>query len=105
MGIMKNYTFACKLSDIPAGSKRKIVVAGKQIMIANIAGICFAVDDACTHLGCSLTKGALNGPVITCACHGGQFDVPTGKVLASPPKKNVSTYPVKITGDDVMIQL
>lgn len=58
-------------------------VRGTRIAIANVGGTYYAFDDACTHEQCSLTEEEdLAGTTITCTCHGSQFDVRTGNVLA-----------------------
>jgi nitrite reductase/ring-hydroxylating ferredoxin subunit len=70
--------------DTPAG----------RIAVANVGGVLHAFDDTCTHRGCSLSEGDLDGPVVTCPCHGGEFDVRTGEVLGGPPPGPVRTYRV-----------
>jgi 3-phenylpropionate/trans-cinnamate dioxygenase ferredoxin component len=103
---MANYVKALKKSELASGEKKTVVVAGKKIMIANIGGEFFAIDDTCTHAGCSLgTEGALAGSVITCGCHGGQFNVTSGKVVGPPPSKDEISYAVKVEGDDVMVSV
>lgn len=101
---MTQYTKAIKKSELADGEMKTIAVAGKKILMANIGGEFFAVDDVCTHAGCSLgTKGKLNGSIVTCGCHGGQFNVTSGKVIAPPPSKDETSYPVKVEGDDVLV--
>jgi len=101
---MANFVPLLKTSELPRGAKKTVFVAGKRIMVANVDGKFFAIDDSCTHAGCSLgTEGFLDGNVITCGCHGGQFDVTSGKVLALPPTADEGTYEIKIEGDSVMV--
>ncbi len=101
---MAQYTNVLKKSELASGEKKTVVVAGKHLMIANIGGEFFAIDDACTHVGCSLgTEGSLSGSTITCGCHRGQFNVTNGKVLKAPPVKDVQTYTVKVEGDNVLV--
>ena len=101
---MTQYTKAIRKSALADGEKITVTVSGKHLMIANVGGNFFAVDDACTHAGCSLGgMGKLKGSTITCGCHGGQFNVTDGKVVALPSTVNVTSYPVKIEGDDVMV--
>lgn len=101
---MAAFTKALKKSELASGAKKFVFVSGKHLMIANVGGEFFAMDDACTHAGCSLgTEGALKGSVVTCGCHGGQFDVTTGKVVAPPPVTDAQSYTTKIEGDDVLV--
>lgn len=95
-----------KTADIPSGSMKTIRVQGKAIALANVDGQYFAIGDTCTHKGCSLgSEGFLDGTTITCGCHGGQFDVTTGKVLAAPPPTDESSYPVKVEGEDISLEI
>ena len=103
---MANFIHAAKASDIPPGSMKTIMVSGKRIALANVDGVYFAVDDTCTHAQCSLGgEGFLDGNVVTCGCHGAQFDVETGGVLALPATASLSSYPVKQEGDDLLVAL
>lgn len=103
---MENFVIVCKVTALPPGSMRTFVVEGKSIALANVDGDFFAVDDACTHEHCSLgSEGALDGNVIICGCHGGQFDVTTGQVLAPPAPSDVKSYETKTENGDVYINI
>ena len=103
---MENRQFVCSVTDLAPGSMRTFRVKGKQVALANVDGEYFAVDDSCTHNGCSLgTEGVLDGNVIICGCHGGQFDVTNGKVMAPPPEKNTRSYTVKIADGNVYLEI
>src|SRR5690348_6452281 len=64
--------------DVAAGKMRVFDVAGTKVNVTNADGHWYAFDDTCTHLGCSLAKGTLDGTTVTCRCHGSQFDVTSG---------------------------
>jgi nitrite reductase/ring-hydroxylating ferredoxin subunit len=64
--------------DVKEGHMRVFDVAGTDVNVANANGHLYAFDDSCTHMGCSLADGRLTGTVVTCACHGSQFDVTSG---------------------------
>ena len=101
---MTNFIRVAKVPDIPAGSMKTVMVSGKRIALTNIDGEYFAVDDTCSHAQCSLGgEGFLDGNVITCGCHGAQFDATSGGVLALPATAALTSYQVKVEGDDVMI--
>lgn len=103
---MATFVNVLKKSDLAPGKKKSVFVSGKRIMIANVGGEFFAMDDMCTHAGCSLgSEGSLDGSIVTCGCHGGQFDVKTGKVVALPPEIDEKVYDVKVEGDDVMVNV
>ena len=100
------FTKALSISELPPGSKKTVFLSGKRIMIANIEGEFFAVDDTCTHAQCSLGgEGFLDSNVVMCGCHGAQYDVTSGKVLALPAVVDLSSYPTKVEGSDVLVDL
>ncbi len=95
-----------KTSDIPAGAIVAVDVRGTRVAVANVGGTYYAFDDACTHEQCSLTEmGELAGPIVTCTCHGSEFDVRTGKVLAPPATVPVKVYPTRVDGDALHIDI
>ena len=71
-------------------------VSGNRIAIASVGGAFYAFGDTCRHQGCSLAEGDLEGTIVTCPCHGSQFDVTTGKVLRGPAREPVRSYPVRL---------
>jgi 3-phenylpropionate/trans-cinnamate dioxygenase ferredoxin subunit len=101
----RSVTFA-KTADIKPGELAPFEVAGRRIAVANADGRFFAIDDTCTHEQCSLAEeGTLEGTVVTCGCHGAQFDVSTGAVLAPPAPEPVKAYPVRVDHDDLVLEI
>ena len=96
-------TFVGKVSDVAPGRLLAIDVEGKRVVVANVEGRFFAIGDRCTHRGCSLSDGELSGTVVTCPCHGGQFDLTNGEVVAGPPRGSTPTYVVQVVGDEFRI--
>ena len=76
-----------------------------RITLANVAGTLYAIDDTCTHRGCSLGDGKLDGSAIQCACHGSRFDVTSGAVVRGPAGDPVRSYPVHVTNGEVQVDL
>lgn len=94
-----------KASAIPPGELALIETAGARIAVANVDGVFYAFDDTCTHEQCSLAEGALEGGKVVCACHGAEFDVRTGAVLAPPAKLPLKVYPVRIVDDAIQVDV
>src|SRR5262249_3439573 len=90
--------------DVAEGAMRAFDVAGTKVTIARTAGHLYAFDDTCTHKGCSLAKGKLNGTVVTCPCHGSEFDVTSGAVVRGPAQRPVSSHLVQVEGEDLLIE-
>ena len=78
---------------------------GGRIALANVAGTLYAVDDTCTHRGCSLGDGKLDGSTLQCACHGSRFDVTSGAVVRGPAEDPVRSYPVNVANGEVQVDL
>ncbi len=93
-----------QLRDFPVGSKRKVELDGESVLIANIDETIYAIADTCTHRGCSLSKGSMDGNVVTCPCHSGRFDLKTGKVIAPPPRIDLAAFDVQVQGSDIMVK-
>ena len=102
---MPEVTGAAKASDIARGALALIEVQGTRVAVANVDGTYYAFDDACTHEQCSLAEGDLEGTKVICMCHGAEFDVRTGAVLAPPATVPLKTYPVRVADDTLHIEV
>lgn len=70
-------------------------VDGTIVAVARVDGALYAFADECTHQGCSLSDGDLEGRHVVCPCHMGTFDITTGSVVSGPPPEPVRTWPVQ----------
>jgi nitrite reductase/ring-hydroxylating ferredoxin subunit len=77
----------------------------ERIAVANVEGKLYAFDDPCPHRQCSLAEGRLEGTVVTCPCHGSQFDVPTGERLRGPAVRGVRTFAVRVEDGDLQVEI
>ena len=102
---MARFESVAKLGDVNDGELAMFEVAGNQVAIANVGGSIYGFDDVCTHMGCSLAEGELNETIVTCRCHGSQFDVMTGGVRRGPAIDPVSTYTVRVQGDTIEVEV
>ena len=94
-----------KVSDILPGEMKKISADGKEILVVNINGDFYAIDDTCTHSGASLSEGQLQDSIVTCGWHGAQFDCKSGKLAKFPAKVNdLQSYNVILESDEVFIE-
>ena len=93
------------LSELPPGTGRQVQASGRAVAVFNVDGTIHAIDGTCTHRGGPLGEGKLNGTVVTCPWHGGEFDVMTGAVLGPPPTQGVRAYRVLIEGDSIVVDV
>ncbi len=99
-----NYVKVGQLGDFPAGKMKRVRVGGEEVVVANVEGNLYAITAICTHRGGPLEEGELDGRIVICPWHGGQFDLTTGKVVSPPPVKDEVAYEVKIEGSDVLLR-
>ncbi|MDQ6823801.1 MAG: non-heme iron oxygenase ferredoxin subunit [Candidatus Eremiobacteraeota bacterium] len=91
-------------SDIPSGTTHRVSVDGADVLLCNVDGQFFAIEDVCSHDGGALDQGQLEGCRIICPRHGANFDVRTGEALTLPAILPLPTYKVRIDGDDIFVE-
>jgi nitrite reductase/ring-hydroxylating ferredoxin subunit len=89
---------------VPSGEMRVFEVSGTRLNVTNAAGHFYGFEDTCTHMGCSLANGELDGTVVTCACHGSQFDVTTGAVLRGPAQRPVRSVDLTVEDGQILAE-
>lgn len=102
---MAKWVRVASTSEIPEGEGRYFDVDGEPVAVFHVDGHFYAISDVCTHEESSLAEGELEGDVVECALHGARFNVRTGEVLALPAVVPVQTYPARIVGDDVEVEV
>jgi nitrite reductase/ring-hydroxylating ferredoxin subunit len=90
---------------VPQPGLTKLDAGGYEIAVANVEGTFYALSDVCTHRGCSLSEGELDGTTLECICHGSRFDVSTGDVLQGPAERSVQVYAVRVQGDALVVDV
>jgi nitrite reductase/ring-hydroxylating ferredoxin subunit len=74
-----------KVDEVPVGKMKYVEIQGKEIVISNIDGKFYALDDRCGHMNARLSMGSIsNDGIVTCPFHGARFDVTTGKKVKEP---------------------
>lgn len=101
---MPNFVRAARTADVPPGTGKTVEVGDKVVALFNCGGCYYAIDDTCPHQGGPLGEGELQGTVVTCPWHEWRYDVRTG-VNADDPSCAVAAYPVKVEGDDVLVDV
>src|SRR6266487_5549616 len=74
----------CSTAEVAPGNALKVDKAGLVLAVFNLDGEFFVTDDACTHGPGSLSEGFIEGEVVECNFHNGQFNIKTGEVVAAP---------------------
>jgi nitrite reductase/ring-hydroxylating ferredoxin subunit len=121
-----------RVGDILPGGMKAYEAGGKDIVLCNVDGKFYAFDRRCGHMSAPLDMGTANGYIVTCPLNNVQFDAMTGKALCGPvphygglpmPKTreniyswvetlmkhvktlDIKTYPVKVEGDKISIDV
>jgi len=100
------WTPVLKTHEVEEGSPVAVTLGDHEIAIFRDGEDNFyATDNVCTHAHAYLSEGFQEGCTIECPLHAGCFDIRTGKALTAPLTVDLRTYPVRIDGDDILIQL
>jgi 3-phenylpropionate/trans-cinnamate dioxygenase ferredoxin subunit len=97
---------ACGTNDLKAGEALRLNIT-PPIAIYRLNDGFYATEDTCTHAQSSLAAGDIDLEECTVECpyHAALFDIRTGFVLGPPANKPVKTYPVKVVGDEVFVEV
>ncbi|HKM60623.1 MAG TPA: Rieske 2Fe-2S domain-containing protein [Candidatus Bathyarchaeia archaeon] len=106
------YVRVADKSEIGVGKMKKVALDDKEILIANVNGKYYSVDNTCTHFGGNLSEGVLEGNVVTCPNHRARFDVTTGKVVSAPAEtlgradiEDLQTHLAKVEDQYIMVKI
>jgi nitrite reductase/ring-hydroxylating ferredoxin subunit len=92
-------------SDVEDKKLTDCTVGEIEIALYWVDGAVYATDNICTHAFARLSEGYLDGDCIECPVHQALFNVKTGEVVAPPAMEPIKTYPCRIEGDDVLIDV
>lgn len=94
----------CNVEELPSGSLRRLTHPPFDILLANVDGEVFALEDACPHSGQSLAEGHLCGKAVVCPAHEWKVALATGEVLTPIGQGKANpTYVVRQEGDDWVV--
>ncbi len=91
--------------DAEMKSARRFVYAERAYALFRLPDGVYALDDVCSHEYSRLSEGEVWRGQVMCPKHGSRFDIKTGKVEGLPATRPVRTYPVKIEGGAVYVEI
>ncbi len=92
-----------EFQDLEAG---KLVEAeGQSFAIFNLGAGYYAIENTCPHRGGPLAEGQMEDEEVICPWHGARFNVKTGDVLTPPAPRGVKSFPVRVTGNDLEVEI
>ena len=93
-----------RTSEIAPGKAKVVEVDGRQVAVFNIDGSFHAIPNICPHRGGPLAEGHVEGKIVVCPWHAWEFDVTNGSCL-TVPQSRLKCYAVKVSGDDISIEI
>jgi 3-phenylpropionate/trans-cinnamate dioxygenase ferredoxin subunit len=103
-GSMSQFVSVARVDEIAPGQKKIVEVDGSLVVVVNLDGSFYAVEDVCTHDGGPLGEGKLDGCELICPRHGARFDVRSGAATRMPAISPAPTYAVRVEDGDVLVE-
>ncbi|MDT8368930.1 MAG: non-heme iron oxygenase ferredoxin subunit [Longimicrobiales bacterium] len=102
---MAEWVRAAALDAVSPGTLHGVEINRARVVLANVDGEIYALQDRCSHADFPLNDGTLEGTEIECAHHGARFDVCSGRALCLPAIRPVPSYDVEIRDGEIFIHL
>jgi len=96
---------AARTDEVAEGEVLGVVVDGEPVALFKVDGKVYATSNVCTHEFALLSDGFVDGDCIECPLHQARFHIETGKVRAAPATEDIRTFPAKIDGNHVLVEL
>jgi nitrite reductase/ring-hydroxylating ferredoxin subunit/uncharacterized membrane protein len=99
-----DWTPAADATQLPDGRPVRVVVGDTPVLLLRDGELIFAIHDRCSHRGCSLSDGKLEGEEIVCGCHGSRFDRRNGAVRGGPATAAQPAFQVRVQNGTVEVR-
>ncbi len=99
------WTSVAAIDELAPKQMKRVEVAGKRLLLANSEGKHYCVDEMCCHEDYSLWFGCIKDRSIKCSLHGSRFDLESGQPLNEPAECPLRTYPTKVEGGQVWVEV
>lgn len=80
----EEWTDALAADELSGTEPVSVQVGETPVMLVSDGEQVLALNDRCSHRGCSLASGEIEGGAVVCPCHGSRFDLRSGAVLQGP---------------------
>ena len=100
-----SWSKACDVAEVSPDQPLSVEVDGTLVAIVNTEDEWFAIRDECSHARVMLSLGEVEDCTLECFAHGSRFDLRTGEALDLPATQPVPVFPIRIEGDDVLVDL
>src|SRR4051794_10263040 len=100
----EEWTVAADASQLPDGRSTRVVIDDTPVLVLREGEFFYALHDRCSHRGCSLSDGTIEGDAIVCGCHGSRFDRRDGSVLQGPATAPQPAFEVRVRDERVELR-
>ncbi len=100
-----DWTAVAAADDLPQGKPLAVVAGDAPVLLLRHGDGLHALHDRCSHRGCPLSEGEIDGEVITCFCHGSRFDLRDGSVQRGPATAPQPVYDVRETDGQIEVRV
>lgn len=73
-----------RADQLAGGEMRRVTFGDLDVLLAHTSNGIVAIDDRCPHMAAPLSLGELDGCLVACPLHSGQFDLATGLPTRMP---------------------
>lgn len=91
-------------SGLLEGRLQRVDASGYPVLLLRRGDRIYAVADTCTHLGCSLSGGKLDGERVTCPCHGSEFSLDDGRLHSGPAVYPLAAFETRVQGGQIEVR-
>jgi nitrite reductase/ring-hydroxylating ferredoxin subunit/uncharacterized membrane protein len=100
----EDWMSAAAVADVESGRPTRVLVDDTPVMLLREGDAFYALHDRCSHRGCSLSDGEVDGDAIVCACHGSRFDRGDGSVLQGPATAPQPAFEIRVRDERVELR-
>jgi nitrite reductase/ring-hydroxylating ferredoxin subunit len=100
----EDWTPAVDASQLVAGRPHRAIVGDTPVLVLRDETGIHAIHDRCSHRGCSLAEGEVEGDEIVCGCHLSRFSLIDGSVRRGPAVAPQPAYETRLEGSVVEIR-
>ncbi len=100
-----DWTSALDASQLVEGRPQRAIVGDTPVLLLQRGGRVHAIHDRCSHRGCSLAEGAVEGDEIVCGCHFSRFSLTDGSVRRGPAVAPQPVFQTRLEGSIVQVRL
>ena len=94
-----------RADQIPINELRIVEAGDINLLMCNVAGTIYAFQNSCAQNSLSLEKSLLEGGILTCPCHGHQYDVRQGGRCLTDSSLRLESLTLKMQGNVVKVAL